>query len=84
MFRNMQNAEIIRKMTEEFDEVTVSATGAFQSVKERKLNSRCILPSTGQWGLSSHDAWTHVEEVPLQLLRVHQRSDPPVSVQHHL
>lgn len=23
MFRNMQNAEIIRKMTEEFDEVTV-------------------------------------------------------------
>lgn len=25
MFRNMQNAEIIRKMTEEFDEVTASA-----------------------------------------------------------
>ena len=25
MFRNMQNAEIIRKMTEEFDEVTANA-----------------------------------------------------------
>ena len=40
--------------------------------------------STGQRGLSSHDARAAVEEVPLQLLRVHQRPDPPVSVQHHL
>lgn len=35
MFRNMQNAEIIRKMTEEFDEVRVTAKRNFQSFKKQ-------------------------------------------------
>lgn len=43
-----------------------------------------MLLSTGQRGLSSHHARAHVEKVPLQLLRVHQRFDPPVSVQYNL
>lgn len=31
MFRNMQNAEIIRKMTEEFDEVSVFLQSGYDS-----------------------------------------------------
>lgn len=109
MFRNMQNAEIIRKMTEEFDEVTppVGVTDTLcclllftdrllpliptgnifhlgKSPSEHRGVKLDLLSPTGQRGLSSHHAWAHVEEVPLQLLRVHQRFDPPVSVQHHL
>lgn len=36
MFRNMQNAEIIRKMTEEFDEVPVFSSSSSSFFSPRK------------------------------------------------
>lgn len=38
----------------------------------------------GEWRLPSHHVWSTVEKVQGQLLRLHQRSRPPVSVQHHI
>lgn len=60
---------------------------AIIKLKIRLINAKqslYTLLSPGQRGLSSHHAGAHVEEVPLQLLWVHQCFDSPVSVQYHL
>lgn len=55
MFRNMQNAEIIRKMTEEFDEVTVCSS---EKRTQRELNVQEYLLEIQVCGLSVEAACT--------------------------
>lgn len=96
MFRHMQNSEIIRKMTEEFDEVTqalfylyyfADSKGHLQyetSVVVLTWIWALCCDQTGQRWLSINYVRTTVEEIQDKLLWLHCSSGASVSVQHHL
>lgn len=82
MQSSMEHAAIIRRMTEEFDEVTFAHHNKFLKVICLSISIKLLL--AGKRRISDDYVWPTVEEVSGKFLRLRSNTCEAVSIFNHL